>query len=198
MTHTSDHPDFSAEQRDSITQIISEFSALLAYSRSRWASYAEEAHPDLKGGGLMMLQVIFRKGSVTATGLSHMLGSDKAMVSRQITKLRELGFVAAEPSAEDRRVVLLSVTDEGAELLEQVRRRWAHSYHERFESWSLDDLEALRSGLHRFNVAQDAAQEGALDGPAARCRREHVAAGQGAGGPGASKPGAAAPGTHAE
>lgn len=170
MSYTGETHGLSAEKSDSISQIISEFSEIFAFARSRWAGYADEVHPDLKGGGLMMLQVILRKGAVTTTGLSQMLGSDKAIVSRQITKLRELGLVAAEPSAEDRRVVMLTLTPEGSELLAKVRSRWAHTYHERFGEWSIDDLEALRAGLHRFN----AGTEVALEGPAARCTRDHA------------------------
>ena len=153
-----------------IAGIISEFSEIFASARTRWVRYAEEVHPDLNGGGIMVLQTVLRKGPVTATGLSQMLGMDKAMVSRHIAKLRELELVETEPAPEDRRVILLTVSERARSLMERIRERWAHSYHERFEDWSVEDLEQLREGLHRFNASTEGAH---TDGPAMRCARDH-------------------------
>lgn len=156
-----------------IAEIISEFSEVFAFARSRWARYAEEIHSDLRGAGMIVLQLIMRKGPVTATGLSQLLDMDKAMVSRQIAKLRELGFVEAEPAEDDRRVILLTASERAGKLLEGIRGQWAHEYHERFAGWSLDDLQVLRGGLHRFNAASEAARQTIPEGPARRCAREH-------------------------
>ncbi|WP_449283299.1 MarR family winged helix-turn-helix transcriptional regulator [Leucobacter sp.] len=154
-----------------IAGIISEFSEIFASARTRWVRYAEEVHPDLNGGGIMVLQIVLRKGPVTATGLSQMLGMDKAMVSRHIAKLRELELIETEAAPEDRRVILLTVSERARRLMERIRERWAHSYHERFEDWSLESLEQLRDGLHRFNASTEDAHR--TDGPATRCARDH-------------------------
>ncbi|QZY51139.1 MarR family winged helix-turn-helix transcriptional regulator [Leucobacter tenebrionis] len=161
----------AASPRDErVSQIISEFSEVFAFARSHWASYAQEVDSELKGVGMIVLQLVFRKGPVTATALSQMLDMDKAVVSRQIAKLRELGLVEAEASPEDRRVILLTATAHAGELLERIRRQWAHAYHERFADWSAEDLEQLRAGLHRFNAS---AHDIRIDGPAGRCTRGH-------------------------
>lgn len=153
-----------------VAEIIAEFSEVFAFARTRWARYAEEVHEDLRGVGMMVLQLVIRKGPVTATGISQLLDMDKAMVSRQIAKLRELELVEAEPAEEDRRVILLTPSARAEELHEEIRRQWAHSYHERFAGWSAQDLESLRSGLHRFNGSAEASSP---EGPARRCAREH-------------------------
>ncbi|MFV0435479.1 MAG: MarR family winged helix-turn-helix transcriptional regulator [Leucobacter sp.] len=160
----------ASAQEQRISEVISEFSEVFAFARSRWASYADEVHPDLKGVGIMVLQLIIKKGPVTATGISQMLDMDKALVSRQLSRLRELDLVQTEPSAEDRRVVLLTPTPQARELLDRIRERWAHAYHERFDSWSVRDLELLRDGLHRFNAS---AHDFQVEGPAGRCTRDH-------------------------
>ncbi|PRI10187.1 MarR family winged helix-turn-helix transcriptional regulator [Leucobacter massiliensis] len=154
-----------------IAEIISEFSQTFAAARVRWVRYAEEVHPELRGGSLMVLQTVLRRGPVTATGLSQVLGMDKAMVSRHIAKLRELGLVDTEPAPEDRRVILLTVSATAEEVLGRIRERWAHSYHERFANWSVEELEQLREGLHRFNASSEAPP--LVDGPATRCARGH-------------------------
>ncbi|MFA5607877.1 MAG: MarR family transcriptional regulator [Leucobacter sp.] len=163
-------PASDETRQDRISEIITEFSEILSFARKRWTSYANEMHPELRGAGVAILQVIARRGPVTATGISQVLDMDKALVSRQISKLRELGFVEAELAPDDRRVTLLRATTHAKELLAEVRERWAGEYHERLAGWTADDLEALRDGLHRFNTA---AHDIEIDGPAGRCAREH-------------------------
>lgn len=151
-----------------VADIIAEFSEVFAFARTRWMRFAAEVDPDLRGAGMIVLQLIRRKGPVTATGISQMLDMDKAVVSRQIAHLRELGLVDADPAPDDKRVMLLVVTERARELLDGIKARWAHAYHERFEGWSEGDLESLRSGLHRFNASADGLR---TDGPAVRCAR---------------------------
>jgi len=155
-----------------IAEIISEFSEVFAFARTRWARYAEEVHGDLKGVSMMLLHAVMKKGPITATAIGQALDMDKAVVSRQIAKLRELELVDAEPAPEDRRVVLLTATDLAKQHLDAVRESWAHDYHARFDGWSLDDLERLRHGLERFNEASDEFR--LSGGPAARCARQPV------------------------
>lgn len=151
-----------------IADIMAEFSEIFAFARTRWVRYAEEIDPALRGAGMMILQLINRKGPVTATGIGQLLDMDKAVVSRQVAKLRELGLVDAQPAPDDKRVLLLVVSDKAAPLLEGIKARWAHAYHERFADWDDTELDALRAALHRFNSSAD---EIRVDGPAVRCAR---------------------------
>ena len=153
---------------DIVGGIISEFSEAFAFSRSRWARYANEVSSEISGVSMIVLQIVFRRGPITATGIGHWLEMDKSLVSRQVAKLRELGLVEATESPEDRRVQLLTVSAQATELLNGVRERWSNSYRERFADWSPAELEALRAGLHRFNQVAEGAP---ADGPAARCSR---------------------------
>lgn len=161
--------ELTPERSAQISHIISEFSEVFAFVRTRWARFAEETHPDLRGSGIMVLQIVVRKGPVTVTGLSQLLDMDKAMVSRQVTKLRELGLVDTAPAPEDRRVTLITGTDQARTTIEELRARAAHDYHLRFADWDDAALEELGANLHRFNsysVEQPS-------GPAVRCARGH-------------------------
>ncbi|SJN13397.1 Transcriptional regulator, MarR family [Leucobacter sp. 7(1)] len=166
---TPDSAEPGAGRDDIVADIISEFSEVIAFARSRWARYAEDVHADLRGVGLIMLQVIMRKGPLTATGIAQMLDMDKAVVSRQLAKLRELELVDAEPASEDRRVTLLTASARAHELLDGIRVKWAGAYHERFAGWSAAELDHLRSGLHRFNASADLQLP---DSPSGRCSRD--------------------------
>lgn len=156
---------------DAITGIIAEFSDVFAFSRKRWARYAEEVDAGLSSVGMIILQFIIRKGPVTATGISQLLDMDKSIVSRQLARLRELGFIDTVPAPEDRRVQLVTGSERAVEIIEGIREQWANAYRERFAGWSAEELEALRSGLHRFNAS---AADPRGDGPAVRCARHAV------------------------
>ncbi len=136
-----------------IADIITEFAQVFAFARTRWAGYAEQVHPDLKGLSMMMLQTIKRRDAVTATELAQILHTDKAVVSRQVAKLRELGFIEATADEADRRVLRLTVTPVAEQALERMRESSSAAYHERFAGWNSEELGQLRVLLHRFNSA---------------------------------------------
>ena len=158
----------TAPEEEIVAGIISEFSEAFAFSRTRWTRYANEVSTEISGLSMIVLQIIYRRGPITATGIGHWLEMDKSLVSRHVAKLRDLGLVEATESPEDRRVQLLTVSEHASGLLGDVRERWSNAYRERLADWSEEELESLRSGLHRFNAAADAAP---YDGPAARCSR---------------------------
>ena len=106
-----------------ISEIISEFSQSFAAARTRWTRFAEVVHPERRGPGMMILQTILRRGPVTATGLGSILDMDKAMVSRQVTKLRSLGLVDAKEAESDRRVILLTASETAHSAIEGIQAR---------------------------------------------------------------------------
>lgn len=154
-----------------ISEIVGEFSQSFAAARTRWSRYANEVHPELRGPGIMLLQTIIRRGPITATGLGSLLDMDKAMVSRQITKLRTLGLVDAREAESDRRVMLLTASAVAQTTVEGMQARTSSEYLERFSDWSSDDLEQLQTLLHRFNSTAEDPRD---DGPARRCAREEA------------------------
>ncbi|MFC5337502.1 MarR family winged helix-turn-helix transcriptional regulator [Leucobacter denitrificans] len=153
---------------DTIAAIITEFTEVMAFSRTRWARYAEEVDIELGPVGMMVLQIIVRKGPLTATGIGQMLEMDKSIVSRQVAKMRELELVESVEAPEDRRVQLLTASDKAQKIFGRIREQWANSYRERFANWSEDELDQLREGLHRFNAATADVRQ---DSPAVRCAK---------------------------
>jgi DNA-binding MarR family transcriptional regulator len=157
------------ERDEVIPEIISEFSQAFAAARTRWAKYAEAAHPELRGPSFFLLQTIVRHGPVTATGLAGILNQDKAMISRQIANLRELDLIQTKPADQDRRVTLIIASPAAHEALEGLQSYTADAYRARFADWNTDDLAHLQRLLHRFNANADELRG---DGPARRCARE--------------------------
>lgn len=135
-----------------LTHLISEFSDAFAFARTRWVRFAEEVHPQLRGGTMVMLNTILRRGPITATEIGQLLELDKGFVSRQVAHLKELGFIDTVPSDADRRVILLTGSPKAREALDQIHVNLAEAYRERFADWSDTELEHLVTALRKFNA----------------------------------------------
>ena len=84
------------------------------------------------------------------SALAEVLHSDVSTVSRQVSTLVDLGFVARGPDPDDRRAQALSLTDEGSDLLTAIRSdrdRWLTGL---LADWSDDDVTAFSAHLRHF------------------------------------------------
>lgn len=140
------------DEEELIGSIVTEMSSTMARSRVQWDRLVSNLVPELKGMNLVVLHAVMHRAPVNATELSTRLDVDKATLSRQITKLREVGLVQADPSPADGRIQLLTLTEKAQDLLAEARTQWVQAYRERFDGWSDDDLARLRDGLRRFNT----------------------------------------------
>ncbi len=93
---------------------------------------------------------------INTVELANLVGRDHSTVSRQVTKLEQLGLVERLPNALDWRVRHLSPSAAGRELLAHVddgRRRWME---EHFRDWSDEDRGQLIKLMSRMiNAAPD-------------------------------------------
>ncbi len=84
------------------------------------------------------------------SALAEVLHSDVSTVSRQVSTLVDLGFVARGPDPDDRRAQALSLTDEGSALLTAIRSdrdRWLTGL---LADWSDDDVASFSAHLRHF------------------------------------------------
>ena len=70
-----------------------------------------------------LLRACMEKGECTATQLAEELPVDASRISRVVNRLVEMDLLRRRRLREDRRVVMLSLTEEGTELTEQVHER---------------------------------------------------------------------------
>jgi DNA-binding MarR family transcriptional regulator len=97
-----------------------------------------------------LLVYIERKGPLGVGELADMVGRDYTTVSRQVSKLDELGFINRRQSKTDSRVNEAVVTARGRALtdaLDQARQRVAEQV---LKQWSRKDLRELTRLMRRF------------------------------------------------
>ena len=97
-----------------------------------------------------LLVGIERYGPIGVVDLAERAGRDHTTVSRQVTKLEDLGLIARRPSQSDRRVNEALITAEGRTLtraLDSARMRLAAPI---LAQWSNKDFDDLARLMRRF------------------------------------------------
>ncbi|MFI6980342.1 MarR family winged helix-turn-helix transcriptional regulator [Embleya sp. NPDC050154] len=97
-----------------------------------------------------VLSGLARTGPRSAADLAGEIGLDRSGVSRRASRLEAAGLVRREPDPDDRRAVLLALTDAGASCVEELRERLAARIESSLASWPADEARMFARGLRRF------------------------------------------------
>ena len=146
----------STSERSTLHDLERELTRFWRRSRVASTSIAAEVHPDLDVASYTVLVTISDlsaslPGGVRAIDVADTLGLHKSTMSRNIAVLERLGLVAREPSAEDARARILSITESGHASLDATvtaRRARVSSILSR---WSAADVRDLARLLGQLN-----------------------------------------------
>ena len=96
------------------------------------------------------------RGECTATQMTVILPTDPSRISRLVHRLAQMGLVARRRLTDDRRVVMLSLTPEGEELVQRMDALVQEFYEALTEGVSAADLAAFLSAGRRMVDNYDA------------------------------------------
>lgn len=131
---------------------------LVTLSR-RFRTNAERLHPDLSFVEYSLLSEMAERNGARARDLVGLYGINKSTISRQVAALQRAGLVVREADPDNARTQLLHPSDHGRELLAHADARMHHEVSTRTETWSPDEVKALRGLLARYNTAASAVTE---------------------------------------
>src|SRR5579864_8560174 len=103
------------------------------------------AEPDLSDTQLAALAALERHDSMTPGELAEHEKVQPPSMTRVIAVLEERGLVKREPHATDRRQVVLTVTDQGRDVVQRVRRRREAWLAQRLQELTPDERQILRA-----------------------------------------------------
>ncbi len=126
--------------------------ALLQSAESVWAGL-ELTTLQLKG--LVLLEA---RGEVPVSGIASALGITRPSASVLVGQLVQMGIALRADDDTDRRRSLVCLTQEGKKLIARLYRGGECFMEQLFARLSLDDLLALRRGLHALTEAICAAR----------------------------------------
>lgn len=130
-----------------------EMGVLVRRLRRVIAERARMLHPDLSPVAYSMLMALNDSGPRRASDLVEIFSIDKGAVSRQVQTLLELGLIERSPDPEDRRAMILVITDEGSRRLANLAVTRRHEVSARLEDWSEEELSSFVRSLARYNSA---------------------------------------------
>jgi DNA-binding MarR family transcriptional regulator len=117
------------------------------------AERARLLHPDLSPVAYSMMMALRDSGPHRASDLVEIFSIDKGAVSRQVQALLELGLIERTPDSEDKRAMILAITEEGRRRLANLALARRHEVSALLEDWTDEELRAFVRSLARYNGA---------------------------------------------
>jgi MarR family transcriptional regulator, lower aerobic nicotinate degradation pathway regulator len=99
---------------------------------------------------------VLRDRTPTMNELARLLGLDKSSISGLVDRAERRGLVIRIPSAEDKRAVLVGLTDEGRSLVSQAAARFGADLTAMLDPLPPSDRDALSAIVSRLLVAHAA------------------------------------------
>jgi len=132
-------------------QIEDSIGYLLARTRSMLVKSSDEslaAYGITQAQAAILLMLSTGKYS-TAADLARESYTDAASMKRMIDRLGARGLIRREPCPQDRRLVKLCLTEEGAELAKQVPTVFCSVLNQHFADFTAEEIGFLKSLLRR-------------------------------------------------
>ncbi|MDR2215640.1 MAG: MarR family transcriptional regulator [Nevskiaceae bacterium] len=110
---------------------------------------------DMRPHGLTAVQwapllIISRGGNPTAASLARDLSTDTGAMTRMLDRLEVKGLLTRSRSEQDRRVVVLTLTDQGRELTTRIPHHLARVYNQQLSGFSNEEFVQLKDFLRRI------------------------------------------------
>lgn len=149
MNSNGDHPECSRkeEQTKSLLGILE--SILL---RLRHDSNFVNGGTSLADGQVMLLFMLFKRKCCKATDIANHIGITSGAITAMTDKLESLGLIRRERSEEDRRLVLLSLTEQGQETVKNIHKHRFNILFNRLSALSDEELEQLLRIFEKINA----------------------------------------------
>jgi DNA-binding MarR family transcriptional regulator len=103
---------------------------------------AESRQLDLTPQQAQLLTAV-APAALTHGELAHRLQCDKTNITGLVDRLERRGMVRRQPDQADRRVIKVSLTDQGTDLVAQFRKAVGTAIGDRLASWPADRREQL-------------------------------------------------------
>lgn len=96
---------------------------------------------------------IGREPGISVKALAEKLKLDKSAISRLVEELVKKGFVLREPSKEDRRYVVLTLTDQGQARFEKIEHDMYIKFQQVFQQIPKTKQDQVLEALRLYNEA---------------------------------------------
>jgi DNA-binding MarR family transcriptional regulator len=128
--------------------------------RQTMSTLNRAAETEMRPQGLTAVQwaplmIISRGGNPTAASLARDLNTDTGAMTRMLDRLEAKGLLTRSRSLTDRRVVVLTLTEQGRDLTSRIPHHLARVYNNHLEGFSAEEFTQLKQMLRRVIANRD-------------------------------------------
>ncbi len=149
MTPVTPAPDPAA---DPFGALEHELRVLVRRSQSNATVIAQRVHPELEASAYPLLAHIFMYPGTRGSDLASHFGVGRATVSRQLSRLEQLGLIARAVDPDDTRGQLITLTEDGEARLTAAREGRVKALGAALEEWDPAEVAHLARLLHRYSA----------------------------------------------
>ena len=131
-----------------------QLNALISASHALNVRTATRFDSTLQPAAFLLVRWLFSFGPTSATVLAESTAMDRSSVTRLVNQLKNLSYVKSETSLEDRRGILLSLTELGKQKTIDALKEKESAFYERISKWDDHELEKFTEMLRDFNGHQ--------------------------------------------
>ncbi|MCP2263470.1 MarR family winged helix-turn-helix transcriptional regulator [Promicromonospora thailandica] len=129
-----------------------EIRLLIRRAQSNGASIARRVHPELEASAYPLLAHIAERPGARGSDLASYFGVGRATVSRQLSRLVELGLVERTVDPEDSRGQRITLTPDGADRFDRARTSRVAMLEAALSTWEKEDVAQLATLLRRYSA----------------------------------------------
>ncbi|QAY64232.1 MarR family transcriptional regulator [Xylanimonas allomyrinae] len=148
MTHAITAPDPSS---DPFSALERELRILVRRAASSSAQIALVVHPELDASAYPLLAHIHMHPGTRGSDLAAHFGVGRATVSRQLSRLADLGLIQREVDPDDTRGQLITLTRDGEARFAAARDGRIDALGRALSEWNQDDVATLATLLRRYS-----------------------------------------------
>ncbi|MDF2504321.1 MAG: MarR family transcriptional regulator [Clostridium sp.] len=130
-----------------------QLNALISASHALNIRTAECFDSTLQPAAFLIVRWLFSFGPTSATVLAESTAMDRSSVSRLVNHLKRLDYVKSEASPDDRRGVLLSLTELGRQKTIDALKEKESIFYKHISKWDNSQLEKFIELLRDFNCS---------------------------------------------
>lgn len=128
-----------------------QLNALISASHALNVRTAALFDPQLQPAAFLIVRWLLSYGPAAATLLAESTAMDRSSVSRLVSQLKQLGYVKSETHPEDRRGILISLTETGREKALNAIKIKEEEFYKHISKLDNSELETFINLLQCFN-----------------------------------------------
>lgn len=144
-----------SDDRDRLELALgAQVNALLSATRALTERSAARFHEGLQPAAFHIARWLYAFGPAKPSVIADAVGMDRSSTSTLIGRMRSLGLVAGSPDPDDRRGVIVCLTEAGTVRVAAALADRGAELHDRTRDWTTDDLSQLVRLLGRLTGGQ--------------------------------------------